>query len=241
MNKLATLILLVLIYLVSGFAVAETIYIDDKVMVGIHQEKSTDSVILKLLPSGTPLQVIKQDKPLTQVKSPDGTTGWIDNKYLVNTAPGRAQLQAAEEKITQLENEISTLKSGATTGNNQNNPDLTKENEELKQLLKSERLRVGELQAQTAELKNKLGQETNNEEITRQLEKLSREKAELQQQISNLQTASDTEKENINLDMGEFNWKKMLITIVVSLAVGIGFGIYLLDLMIRRRHGGFRV
>ena len=240
MNKRSIYIaLLPLLLLVPEKAWAETLYIDDKVLVGLHQEKSTDSAILKLIPSGTALQVIKQDNPLTQVKDPDGTTGWVDNKYLVKTAPGRAQLQAAQEKIAQLETEITNLPK--VNANPSVDPNLAKENEELRQLLKSERLRIGELQAQTAELRNKLGQENNNENITEQLEKLSREKAELQQQINNLQNTSDVPAKNTNLDIGGYNWKTILIVLSISLILGFAAGIYVLDLIIRRRHGGFRV
>lgn len=233
--------IILLLLLTASKVWAETIYIDDNVLVGIHRENSIDSEILKVIPSGTALQVIKQDKSLTQIKSPDGTTGWIDNKYLVKTAPGRAQLQEAQDRITQLEKEITDLKSNTNTGNPESNTDLAKENDDLKQLLKSERLRVGELQAQAAELKNKLGHENNNTETTKKLEQLASEKAELQKQIETLQTTANNQSKNISIDISQFNWKKILITICISLVLGFAAGVYVLDLIIRRRHGGFRI
>lgn len=234
-------ITLLLLLAIAGEVRAETLYIDDKVLVGIHQENSVDSAILKLVASGTALQVIKKDKLLTQVKSPDGTVGWIDNKYLVQTAPGRAQLQEAQDEISHLETEIADLKSKTNTGSPATNTDLAKENEDLKQLLKSERLKVGELQAQAAELKNKLGQDNQNGETAKQLEKLTSENTELKQQIENLHKTSSQPSKKINIDISDFNWKKTLITICISLILGFAAGIYVLDLIIRRRHGGFRV
>lgn len=237
-------LLLLTLLLVPNLVLAETVYVDDKLMVGFHQEKSADSTIIKLVPGGTALELIKQDTPLTQVRDPDGTVGWVDNKYLIKIAPGREQLQAAEQKITGLEAEIARLQSGAGTGNQAiADGDLAKENEEFKQLLKSERLKVGELQAQVVELKSKLGQQGNGE-LSEQLAQLTQENTALLQQIEELQaatTAVPSPVKNLNLDIGEFNWKKMLITIAISLVLGLVAGIYILDLVIRRRHGGFRV
>lgn len=233
--------IIVLLLLTTSRVWADTLYIDDKVLVGMHQENSVDSPILKVIPSGTALDVIKQDKPLSQVKGPDGTTGWIDNKYLVKTAPGRAQLQEAEDKISQLEAQVSALKSNTAPENPSTDKNLAKDNEDLKQLLKSERLRVGELQAQTAELKNKLAHENNNDESAKKLETLASENAGLKKQIDNLQKTAGNPSKKINIDLGAFNWKKMLISISISLILGFAAGIYVLDLIIRRRHGGFRV
>ena len=239
---------LLLLFLTPSLAAAETTYIDDKVMVGVHQDKNVDSPIIKILPSGTALEIIKRDNPLSQVKEPGGASGWIDNRYLVNAAPGRAQLQIAENRIKQLETDLASLKSttpapvtvpGPSTGNDV--AAITKENEELKQLLKSERLRVGELQAQTAELRNKLDKNGDNSGLLEQVDALTKEKTELQDQISALQSKADTAQTPVSLDIGEFDWKKMLTSIGISLIAGFIAGLYVLDLIIRRRHGGFRV
>src|SRR3990170_8908914 len=109
---------LLMILLMPIMTVAESVYIDDKVMAGLHQDKSVDSPIIKLLPSGTKLEIIRRDTPVSQVKEPGGASGWMDNKYLADTAPGRAQLQAALEQISKLKAEIADLKSrGDTTAN----------------------------------------------------------------------------------------------------------------------------
>lgn len=244
-------LVLAALLLLSPLLAAETLYIDDKIKVGLHQEKSVDSPILKVLSGGAALEVIKRDTPLTQVKDADGANGWIDNRYLATAAPGRAQLVAAEEKIKKLEAEVAGLKTGssantattgAAAGNDSKLAAIAKENDELKQLLKSERLRVGELQAQTAELRNKLDKANDNSGLLEQLDALTRDKTELQNQISVLQAGkAKISREAMQLDIGEFDWEKMLISIGISLAAGFIVGLYVLDLIVRRRHGGFRV
>ena len=42
-------------------AVAEPAYVIDKLLVGVHEEKNLDSAIIKVLPTGTELNVIERD------------------------------------------------------------------------------------------------------------------------------------------------------------------------------------
>jgi hypothetical protein len=240
---------LLLILFMPIMTIAEPIYIDDKAMAGLHQDKSVDSPIIKVLPGGTSLEIIRRDTPMSQVKEPGGTSGWMENKYLADIAPGRAQLQAALDQISKLESEIAVLKSGAGTATNTNTPDqnpeklaaVTKENEELKQLLKSERLRIGELQTQTAELRNKLAKNNGDDDLMKQLDTLAREKAELERELNNIRTEALSPDEKINFEIGAFDWKKMLISVAISLFAGFIGGLFVLDWINRRKHGGFRI
>jgi SH3 domain protein len=241
--------ILLLILLMPIVTIAESVYIDDKVMAGLHQDKSVDSPIIKVLPSGTTLEIIRRDTPVSQVKEPGGASGWIDNKYLADIAPGRAQLQAAQERISKLEAEIVDLKSSGNTAANINTTGhgteslaaVTNENEELKQLLKSERLRIGELQTQTAELRNKLSKNTGDNDLMEQLDTLAREKTELERELNNMRAVAQPSNNKINFEIGEFDWKKMLISIAISLLVGFIAGLFVLDWINRHRHGGFRI
>ena len=244
LKTVTRLFLLIYLLLLSVFVSAEDIYLDDKVMIGLHQDKSVDTPIIKLLPGGTRLDLIKRDTPLSQVRDTEGTYGWIDNNYLADAPPGRARLQTALDKVAALEAEISELKTSPPEAGNRDerrqSSDLEKENEELKQLLKSERLRVGELQAQTAELKNKLGNRPDDSKIAKQLQQLKQEKSDLEKKISSLQSDKHTEP-GIIIDISKPDWKTMLIYAGISLVIGIFLGLYLLDLVNRRRHGGFRI
>jgi len=222
---------LLLLFILPLTATAENVYIDDKVMVGLHQDKDIDSTIIKLLPSGTVLEVLKRDAILTQVKEPGpgGSSGWVDNHYLVDSAPGRTQTAQLQEKITKLEGELTALKAGQNTtpssnADNQKQAALAKENEELKQQLQSEQLKAGELQAQAGELRNKLSQETTGK-----------------QDASDSITDSTEESAAVGLGAGNPGWRAILIGIAVCIIIGLIGGAFLMDWNNRRRHGGFRV
>ena len=245
MFRLTTHLILSLgLLFMANYALAEDIYLDDKIMIGLHQDKSVDTPIVKLLPGGTKLELIKRDTPLSRVRDSEGTYGWIDNNYLTDTPPGRAQLQIALDRVATLETEIANLKGIQTESGrseeNQQTSGLEKENEELKQLLKSERLRVGELQAQTADLKNKLGNRPDTSKIDKHIQQLKQEKTDLENEIKSLKSGNNAEP-GFTINIGESDWKTMLIRVCSSLLIGFLLGLYILDLVNRRRHGGFRI
>ena len=238
------LFLAIVISVIPGATDAKTIYINDRIMVGIHEDKSVDTPVLKLIPGGTALDLIKQDEPLSQIRDPDGVIGWVDNAYLVETEPGRAQLAETQLQMEKMEQEVERLQSvaGVTSVEQagENSESLQKENAELKQLLKSERLRVGELQAQTAELKSRLSGISRPVVDTSALDKLAEENRQLRTQLEN-HTTTENDRELVNISFGDLDWRKLLVTIGISLLIGIGIGVYMLDLRQRKRHGGFRV
>jgi SH3 domain protein len=217
-------------------ATAENVYIDDKVMVGLHQDKDIDSAIIKLIPGGTSLEVLKRDSAFTQVKEPGGTSGWIDNHYLVDSPPGRAQTLQLQEKITRLEGELSVLKTGrpappAAGTDNQDVAALDKENGELKQQLQSAQLKVGEFQAQVAELRNQLSQLTSAPDV-----------GDKQVAAEAITVNADSNQPGWpGLPVANLGWRVIATGIVACLLIGLVSGILLMDWNNRRRHGGFRI
>ena len=225
-----------LLFILPLMATAENAYIDDKVMIGLHQDKDIDSAIIKLLPGGTALEVLKRDSTFTQVKEPGGASGWIDNHYLVDSPPGRAQTLQLQEKITRLEGELSALKTGqpaspAAGTDNQDVAALGKENGELKQQLQSAQLKVGEFQAQVAELRNQLSQLTSGPDIA------DKQVAEEAATVN----ANSNQPAWMGFAVANPGWRVIATGIATCLLIGLISGILLMDWNNRRRHGGFRI
>ena len=80
-------LLFFLLSLIPVNSQAETVYITDSLLVGLHEQKSIDSPILKVLPTGTTLEVIKRDNDFVHVRDPKGVSGWISNNYLTTNNP----------------------------------------------------------------------------------------------------------------------------------------------------------
>jgi SH3 domain protein len=90
--------------LLTGHAMAETNYISDQLEVTLRSGKSTSHSIIRMLRSGTPVEVLDQDKDsgYTLVRA-QGKEGWVLTRYLMNRPVARDQLAEAQKKLAELE------------------------------------------------------------------------------------------------------------------------------------------
>ena len=232
MGKIKSTLVSVLIVFAS-LAHAETVYVIDELKIGLHESASINSPIIKLVTSGTELTVIDRLDDLVQVKDPEGTQGWINKKYLLETKPGKA-------RINELEKEIELLKSG-TLMTGESSPEDSAEQKELIQQLNSERLKSGELQAQLTDLRAKIANVDNSEQFIADIDQLKQENELLRLQLESSGIQPEAETESTIPDVSLHGWKQYLIAISLILVIGMLIGAYVLDYFNRRRHGGFRV
>jgi SH3 domain protein len=90
--------------LLTGHAMAETNYISDQLEVTLRSGKSTSHSIIRMLRSGTPVEVLDTDKDsgYTLVRA-QGKEGWVLTRYLMNRPVARDQLAEAQKKLAELE------------------------------------------------------------------------------------------------------------------------------------------
>lgn len=235
--------------LVPLSTLAATAYINDRLMVGLHQERSADSIIIRLIPSGTPLEVLQAESDFTQVRDPDGISGWVDNKYLVDDPPPKARLQQAELKIQQLEEDLqkARLKLAGLedvaegTADSEELQTLRDENKRLEEQYKSEKLRVGELQAEVASLKNRLSNVKAPAADQERIDELITENRMLTDKLAGQQENPSASVSSPDIDLNETGWRTIVIVLGVTLLAGFLLGLFVLDFINRKRHGGFRV
>ncbi len=235
--KLKTEIRLFVIFLLMAGTVqvaAETVYINDNLTVGLHQENNIDTPIIKIIPSSTPLELLKQENPLSQVKDADGNIGWVDNKYLTHDIPLRLQLEQANQKIHLLMQQNQTTDNpvtGATPLSDSHDQTdanvMTAERQKMQNELNAEKIHVGELQAQITELRKQLAESVSANEDT--------------EPAGNVLPEKKPDDWLSYLKSHKKNKKKFFIIIITSLALGFFAGLYLLDRYNRKRHGGFRI
>ena len=220
---------------------AETLYITDQLKVGLHADQSVNSPIIKIIPTGTPLEIIKVENNVSFVKEPEGVNGWIDNNYLVKQGFSIIA-RNAEARIKALEESLSKARQQNPADVNATLKQLEQENIALDQQYKSEKVRTSELQVEFAELQKRLG---DNDSLYEKIDQLYRRNKQLEAQLANILEGSATDDRQIGLDaLGEndtFSWRNLLIYLTIALTVGVVLGIYLMDAINRRRHGGLRV
>lgn len=233
---------------------AETVYIKDSLLVGLHEEKSIDSAILKVLPTGTALEVLKRENDFVNVRSPKGVAGWISKSYLMANDPNKNQstdatASAAQARIRELEAEVQNIK--MQQGKTQqarpeqqleqsiNSDEIAKlkiENEKLKQQINSNKLKSGESQAKLAELKNLISQNGSNKGLTDKIKLLTEKNTQLEDKIKQLQQGRKIAKPFVD----DLDIHNPVILSGIALLLGLLIGIILMDWRARRRHGGLR-
>jgi SH3 domain protein len=170
-------------------ASAATVYISDELTVPLRRGPSNSHRILHAgLPAGTALEVLGEDKEagFTQVRTPNGTEGWVPSQYLTREPIAKAQLAAAQKRIQTLEAELKTLRSnfqeqrGARTQVESRAAELDKQTQKLQaELAEIRRISAGAI-AQAEENK-KL--KTDNEQLQAQNSQLTERVRSLERNV----------------------------------------------------------
>jgi SH3 domain protein len=163
----ATSLFLVLVAAISGLAQAETRYVSDRLEIQMRTGKGTQFKILRMLPSGTALEVLEVDQQngYSRVRSAGGVEGWVLNRYLMKGKAARDRLAEAEKELARLELENRKLSGSVGELKNakgsidQERGALSKENRKLSQELEAIRRTASSalaIDAENKDLKSKI-------------------------------------------------------------------------------------
>jgi SH3 domain protein len=99
------LLIITLALILSGTALAETRYVSDTLEITMRSGQSTSHGIIRMLRSGTPVEVLDADKETgyTHVRTRSGKEGWVLSRFLMKGPAARDRLAAAEKELAELE------------------------------------------------------------------------------------------------------------------------------------------
>ncbi len=83
-------------------AVADTVYVIDKLQIGMRAERDNVSAVVKPLETGATLDVLQRDERFVRVRDKVGTEGWIEARYVSPELPARAQLAKLQEELNKV-------------------------------------------------------------------------------------------------------------------------------------------
>lgn len=110
------LFVIVLLHLSAATAqAADTLYVTDKLFLGLYPEPATGGASLATLVSGTPLQVLERTKLYVRVRIPDGTEGWVKSAYVVAEKPPRLMLTELEQQRDELRQQLQDVRKQLTS------------------------------------------------------------------------------------------------------------------------------
>lgn len=265
---LKKLALLPLIFLfVCNTSLAETLYVTDRILLGIHQQADENSPILQTIASGTPVEVVQKQDSFVQIKLADGTQGWVSASYLKKEKPATAELdtvyaklqqsQETSKKLTEelnkLEREIQVrrdeVSNARTTIKDLRN--ALKEAGSDKPVVDAEGLdeakdTITQLQEKIAQLekeKTEVASQSGNDAVVEleKLQNLNKEySARIEAALANLNgetVPSAAELAAIRPSFPVWYW----LLLAALFIVGVAAGLFYFDYQHRRKHGGFRI
>jgi SH3 domain protein len=176
-----------LLLLATNVAVAETQFITDQLTVPLRRGPSNGHKIIHAgLPSGTALEIVAKDdgSGFTQVRTVNGTDGWVPTQYLTSEVPARDRLVAATKRVETVNAELSNLRQGmkteqvARSSAESNSADL---NKQIKQL-QTELMEIRRVSA------NAVGTYEENKALKIKTAELERVQSEQTMQIKTLKS-----------------------------------------------------
>ena len=81
-------------------ALAETVYVAERIRIGLRAETAETSPVVKTIESDAALEVLQRVDRFAQVRDQQGAVGWIEARYLSSEAPARLQLAKLQEELT---------------------------------------------------------------------------------------------------------------------------------------------
>ncbi len=96
--------LLFLITLIPSVVLAENAYVTDEFEVTMRSGPSTQNAILRMLPSGTTVEVVDADEETgyTTIKTASGIEGFVLSRFLMNQPAARDQLAGMRQQVSNL-------------------------------------------------------------------------------------------------------------------------------------------
>jgi SH3 domain protein len=91
-------------------AEAETGYVTDRLMLGLHEAADTSDRPFRSLESGTEFEVLSRDRLYARVRLADGTQGYVKAAYVVFDPPAKLIVNQAQAEVERLTTELEEAK-----------------------------------------------------------------------------------------------------------------------------------
>ncbi len=97
---------LALLALLPVLAAAETGYVTDRLMLGLHRAADTSDRPFRSLESGTEFEILSRDRLYAHVRLADGTEGYVKAAYVVYEPPAKLIVNQAQAEVERLTSEL---------------------------------------------------------------------------------------------------------------------------------------
>ncbi len=166
-------LMLIAVLAMASVQAAEKRYVTDQLEVTLRTGHSNQHKIIRMLPSGTPLEVLEEDPEsgYTRVRVSPDIEGWVITRYLDRQPSGRQRAAALGRQVEKLKAELGKLKK--TQGNLLSSRDSTSKKNALLQQ-ENERLQADLTKIRRTSA-NALALDDENRRLKKRLAELTQE------------------------------------------------------------------
>ena len=169
---------LVLTLLAPMTAMAASKYVSDHLVITLRTGQGNQFQIIKTLESGTRLTVLEETQTgYTQVRTSDGTEGWVRTQYLSDDPPAaellaktQDKLEKAQDKLNKLEQELTDLRKEKTQLDSEHKKLLSENKSTNAELAKLSQIAAHpkQLESENVELREKFANMSNQFNLIKQ-------------------------------------------------------------------------
>ncbi len=103
-------LIIVAAVLVPSLGHAETLYVTDRLLVGLRASVVEGSPVVRNLETGTALDVLERFENTVHVRDRQGTEGWIDARYLSPEPPARLRVRELEDRVNTAQGQLAATR-----------------------------------------------------------------------------------------------------------------------------------
>lgn len=246
---------------------AETNYVTDRILLGVHQQANETSPIIESINSGTAVTVIQREDSFVKIKLASGKEGWVVASFLKKEKPATAELdsvyaklqkaqetsktlsenlakkereiQVRRDEISNAKTTIKSLRKALNEAGTEQPATVVADNSEAEAKIKTLEEKIAQLEKQKTELADQSG-DTAVIELAKLQDQNKEFQVRIEAALANLKgetVPSAAELAAIRPSFPFWYWLLLIAMLVIG-AVG---GIFWIDLHHRRKHGGFRL
>ncbi len=122
------------------YVYADTRYVSDNLIITMRGGSGSEYKIIKMLKTGTPVEVIEENDQYYKVRTEDGKEGWVLKRYITTDTPKpiviaglKRKIERLNSKIDMLSKERDGLKKGLKSAKDLHNADLKKLEKSIKE------------------------------------------------------------------------------------------------------------
>ena len=132
MRSLRAIAMLVMLGIFSATQ-AETVYVTERLRIGLRAEVAETSAVVKTVETGMSLEVVERLDKFARVRDPQGTEGWIETRYLTPDPPVRLPFAKLQEELAKSRAQTTEAQARLTEAQSA----LAEQTEKIKELEKN--------------------------------------------------------------------------------------------------------